>query len=98
VRDVAGLTPAEREAAARRTGEVQGEGGSSRVVDVTPPRQVLEDVRRTAPEFAIRCPFCATILRADNDRELGKGLKDHWGDAHHIRPTIRAEMGMARAR
>jgi predicted small metal-binding protein len=80
-----------------RTTDV-GTTGTGRVVDVSTPRRELEEVRRTAPEFMIKCPFCNEVLRADDDDELGKDLKHHWGDVHQIRPTIRAEMGMSRGR
>ena len=69
-----------------------------RVVGVSGPREQLEDVRRTAPEFAIKCPFCNSVFRADDDEELGKDLREHWGDDHQIRPTIRAELHMASTR
>jgi predicted small metal-binding protein len=74
------------------------ETASGRVVGVSEPREELEDVRITAPEFVIKCPFCNRVLRADDDKELGRDLKGHWGDEHQIRPTIRAELHMSRAR
>ena len=82
------------EAETRRAGET----AAGKVVGVSRPREELEDVRRTGPEFAIKCPFCNSIFRADDDDELGRDLKGHWGDDHQIRPTIRAELGMSRAR
>jgi hypothetical protein len=76
-----------------RTGAAVGPG---RVVSESRPEAEIRDVRRTAPEFAIKCPFCNEVMRADDDDDLGDDLKDHWGDVHHLRPTIRAEIGMAK--
>ena len=75
-----------------------GEAVAGKVVEVTRPKEELEDVTRTAPEFVIKCPFCNSVFRADDDDELGKDLREHWGDDHQIRRTIRAELGMSRAR
>jgi len=71
---------------------------TERVIEETAPRRELEEVRRTTPEFLIKCPFCNEVIRADDDDDLGDDLKDHWGDVHQIRPTIRAELGISRGR
>ena len=77
-------------------GRTSRTSSSSRVVSESKPEAELEDVRQTAPEFVIKCPFCNEVLRADDDDDLGDDLKDHWGDVHQLRPTIRAKMGMTR--
>lgn len=99
-RDVRGAAGrgGERMEAELEGSSAQGRSMSGRVVDVTAPREEVEEVRTTGPEFMIKCPFCNNILRADDDDKLGRDLKDHWGDDHQLRPTIRAELGMSRAR
>jgi predicted small metal-binding protein len=69
-----------------------------KVVGASRPEVVSERAEVTAPLMAIQCPFCNTVLRADDEDDLGDDLKDHWGDVHQLRPTIRAEMGMGPAR
>ena len=101
VRDVTGAGTSEigTERPSRRLTNPPGSARSSaRVVDVTSPREELEDVGMTDPELVIKCPFCNSVFHADNDDELGRDLKGHWGDEHQIRPTIRAELGMSKAR
>lgn len=84
---------------------------SSRVVDEHAPREEVREVTTTGAygteakrmgeavtAFAIKCPFCTSVFRADADEALGKDLREHWGDDHQIRRTIRAELGMSRSR
>lgn len=87
---------------------------SLRVVDEHLPREEAEVTTTVAyeteakrpgatviggvPAFAIKCPFCSSVFRADDDEELGRDLREHWGDDHQIRRTIRAELGMSRSR
>ena len=86
----------EKEVTVERT---LGETPSRReVVRESPAEVERESVQRTGEDYKIRCPFCNVGVEGDDEDDLGNNLKEHWGDAHQIRPTIRAELGMTMTR
>ena len=65
-------------------------------MEVSEPEIERRNVEREGMDFRIQCPFCSTVVEGDDDDDLGDNLKDHWGDSHQLRPTIRGSMGMDR--
>ena len=71
---------------------------AGKVVSVNQPVVSVQASTREEPPQMIQCPFCTVTFRNDDADDLGDALKEHWGDAHQIRPTIRAELGMTATR
>lgn len=57
----------------------------------------MEGGLQTGKQIHISCTFCGKDILGDDEDDLGNNLKEHWGDDHQIRPTIRAEVGISKA-
>ncbi len=47
------------------------------------------------PDFVL-CPFCNAEVRGSDADTLSENLRHHWVDAHQIKPTLMAELGLKR--
>ena len=47
------------------------------------------------PDFVL-CPFCNAEIRGADADALSENIRHHWVDAHQIKPTLMAELGLKR--
>lgn len=57
----------------------------------------MESGIQTGKQIHISCTFCGKDILGDDEDDLGNNLKEHWGDEHQLRPTMRAEVGISKA-
>lgn len=52
------------------------------------PAALVPD-RQEVTDFAVRCPFCLTVVRGRNEIDLGVEVREHWSEDHGIHPRLK---------